>query len=62
MMGKFNCQDIESLQDCDSYLIRNHGNIWLKDADVKKTYDICGYRGKNPELILPTSLFFLDGI
>ena len=38
------------------------GNVWLKDADVKKTYDICGYGGKNPKLILPTSLFFLDGI
>lgn len=62
MMGKFNCQDVPSLQSCDSYLIRNHGNVWLKSADVKETYDICGYGGKGPKLILPTSLFFLDGI
>ena len=62
IMGRYNCHDESLLRACDSYLIRNHGNIRISHTDVEKIYDICGYGGREPEMLLPTSLFFLDGI
>ena len=62
IIGRLNCPDEQLLRTCDSYFIRNHGNIRIPNMDVEKIYDICGYGGGNPHLTLPTSLFFLDGI
>lgn len=62
IIGRANCHDEQLLRACDSYLVRNHGNIRIPNMDVEKIYDICGYGGGAPEMVLPTSLFFLDGI
>lgn len=62
IIGRANCHDEQLLRTCDSYLIRNHGNIRISNMDIEKIYDICGYGGGAPEMVLPTSLFFLDGI
>lgn len=62
IIGRANCHDEQLLRACDSYFIRNHGNIRIPNMDVEKIYDICGYGGGAPEMVLPTSLFFLDGI
>ena len=62
IISRLNCHDEQLLRTCDSYFIRNHGNIRIPNMDVEKIYDICGYGGGNPHLTLPTSLFFLDGI
>ena len=62
IVGQYSCHDALLLQACDSYLIRNHGNIRISDMDVGEIYDICGYGRGDAQLLLPTSLFFLDGI
>lgn len=64
MLGKWNCHDEALLQSCDSFSIRNHGNIRLQtsQADLREVYQKFGYGGREPERKLPSSLIYLDGI
>lgn len=62
IVGMYNRHDKKLLHSCDSYLIRNYGNVRIRNADIAQVYDIFGYGDKEPGLILPTSLFFMDGI
>lgn len=62
IIGRYNCHDTQLLNACDSYLIRNHGNIRIFNMGVAEIYKNCGYGGGDTKLLLPTSLFFLDGI
>lgn len=62
VVGRYNHQDLQLLNGCDSYLIRNYGNIRIPNMDVAEIYDLFGYGGGESKRILPSSLFFLDGI
>lgn len=64
MLGKWNCHDEDLLRSCDSFSIRNHGNIRLQMAqtDLREVYQKFGYGGREPESKLPSSLIYLDGI
>ena len=62
IVGRYNHHDLQLLNGCDSYLIRNYGNIRIPNMDVAEIYELFGYGGGETKQILPSSLFFLDGI
>ena len=64
ILGQWNCHDEALLQSCDSFVIRNHGNIRLQTArtDLRDVYRKFGYGGRAPEYKFPSSLIYLDGI
>lgn len=64
MLGKTNSHDPNLLESCDSYIIRNHGNIRIQAQapEMRDVYKICGHGGAEPTLKLPSSLVYLDGI
>ena len=62
IIGRYNRHDDVLLHSCDSYLIRNHGNIRIPNMEVEDVYHLFGYGGGEAKQLLPTSLFFLDGI
>lgn len=64
MMGAYNRHDDDLLRRCDSYIIRNHGNVRFGKGslNLQDVYDGFGHGGKTPDIELPSSLIYLDGI
>lgn len=74
ILGAWNRHDPAMLRACDSYSLANHCNIRIQPAGWKyltgedgtptlsRLYDVFGFGGREANMHLPSSLFYMDGI